>query len=60
MPHSPFATAPVVKNVYALTDAALAKLSGFKEPDMIEYTRTSFTAYVEWAVESNTMAPDCP
>ena len=36
------------------------KLSGFEDQDMIDYTRTSFTAYVEWAVEANSMAPDCP
>ena len=27
---------------------------------MIAYTRTSFTVYVEWAVEANTMVLDCP
>lgn len=60
MSTSPFAFIPVVKNVHALTDEAIARLSGFTDKDMIAYTRTSFTAYVEWAVEANTMAPDCP
>ena len=55
-----FAFAPVVKNVHALTDEAIARLSGFTDEDMIAYTRTSFSAYVEWAVEANSMAPDCP
>ncbi len=60
MSNSPFAFAPVVKNVHALSDEAIARLSGFTDDDMVAYTRTSFTAYVEWAVEANTMAPDCP
>ena len=54
------AFAPVVKNVHTLTDEAIVRLSGFTDGDMIAYTRTSFSAYVEWAVEANTMAPDCP
>ncbi len=57
---NPFAIASVVKNVHALTDEAIARLSGFTDEDLVAYTRTSFTAYVEWAVEANTMAPDCP
>jgi len=47
MSNIPFALVPVVKNVYALTDEAIARLSGFTDKDMIAYTRTSFTAYVE-------------
>ncbi len=38
------AFAPVVKNVHALTDEAIARLSGFTDGDMIAYTRTSFSA----------------
>ena len=60
MANNPFTFAPVVKNVHALSNDALARLSGFTDKDMIAYTRTNFTAYVEWVVETNTMAPDCP
>ena len=60
MSNSPFTFAPVVKNVHALSNEAIARLSGFTDEDMIAYTQTSFTAYVEWAVEANTMAPNCP
>ncbi len=57
---NPFAIASVVKDVHALTDEAIARLSGFTDEDLVAYTRTSFSAYVEWAVEANTMVPDCP
>ena len=57
---NPFAIASVVKDVHALPDEAIARLSGFTDEDLVAYTRTSFSAYVEWAVEANTMAPDCP
>ena len=46
MSNSPFTFAPVVKNVHALSNEAIARLSGFTDEDMIAYTQTSFTAYV--------------
>ena len=60
MSNSRFAFAPVVKNVHAVSDEAIARLRGVTAEDMIAYTQTSFTAYVEWEVEANTMVPDCP
>ena len=48
-----------MKNVHTLSNEAIARLSGFTDEDMIAYTRTSFTAYVEWAAEANIMDPDC-